>query len=117
MVRAQQPFREAQTVFRQIVGHRRKGGGRLRLHRVAPLVVFAAEQNERRRRFVLFLHHVGDGAARTNDHFLLLERGHVLVQILVRFVEGNQPPIEKFVLFFGRALVGRLGQQVVNVLI
>ena len=74
MLGPEQPPGKAQPVAGQVAGHRGQHVGRVGLHRVAALVVFAAVEDIGHGRLGPLLHHVGDGSPGADRGLLLLER-------------------------------------------
>ena len=74
MLGPQQPLREAQAIVRQVGGEGRQHRGSARRHLILALIVLAAIENERDRRFGLLLHHVAGRAAGLHVGLLASER-------------------------------------------
>ncbi len=108
----QQPLSQAQPIARQLGWHRRQRGRSAGRDLVAALVVVAPIQDERRRRFRPFLHHVGDRAAGLDLFFFVFQAGKFAIQLDRRLVQRGDPPAEDFGLFRFAPLLGRLGHEV-----
>ena len=100
-------LRKPKPIVRQVG---REGGqhrGRARRHLILALIVLAAVEDERDRRFGLLLHHVADRAAGLNVGLLACEVVVLLRQFLILVVETREPPFVQAIDVGRAALFGR----------
>ena len=108
MLGKQEPLGQSQPVLGKLRRHGRQDVRRARLDRIAALVIFAAIKDIGHRLRAALLHDVRDGAARADGRFFLLKHVQSLNQGMRGLVQRSQPPVEEFIFFGSRPLVGWL---------
>ena len=94
MLGPDQPLRQAEPVLGQVGRHGGKGVGRIRLDRVAALVVLAAVEQVRHRRLGSLVHHVRVRTAFLDGGVFRLEGRQLLAELPRIRVEHAAPPGE-----------------------